>query len=261
MPPGDFGTIARMHRLELDGRDLAYATWGSGPAEIVMLHDGLGSVRQWRGVPEALHEATGRTVLAYERAGHGSSLPVPEGAWPADWLHREAALLAALLEQVASDPPLLVGHSDGGSIALLTAAAGHPLRGVVALAAHSYVEQVCVDQITAMRADHQRVATSLARAHEHPAAIFEAWSGVWTSAAFRPWDIRPDLGDIACPALVVQGIDDEYGTPEQAWSTTSAIGAIATCVLLPEVGHLIHHQVPERVVELVADFDRSTSDG
>ena len=73
MPPGDFGTIARMHRLELDGRDLAYATWGSGPAEIVMLHDGLGSVRQWRGVPEALHEATGRTVLAYERAGHCSS--------------------------------------------------------------------------------------------------------------------------------------------------------------------------------------------
>ena len=92
-----------MHRLELDGRDLAYATWGSGPAEIVMLHDGLGSVRQWRGVPEALHEATGRTVLAYERAGHGSSLPAPEGAWPADWLHREAELLAALLEQVA-DP-------------------------------------------------------------------------------------------------------------------------------------------------------------
>ena len=112
-----------MTRVEIEGRSLTTQRWGDGPAEIVVLHDGLGSIRQWRDLPAQMHATTGRTVLAYDRAGHGSSTPVPTGPWPADWLHTEAELLAQLLDEVAVAEPLLVGHSDGGSISLLTAAA------------------------------------------------------------------------------------------------------------------------------------------
>lgn len=246
-----------MKHISIGDRSLAVSIWGEGPAEIVMLHDGLGSIRQWRDVPAAIHDATGRTVLAYDRAGHGSSTPVPSGPWPADWLHTEADVLGALLDQTAVDHPLLVGHSDGGSISLVAAAAGRPLRGVVTLAAHSYVEQVCVDFITGMRAEPERWVGGLSRAHEHPAEVFDAWSGVWVSDAFRAWDVRSTLGAVGCPTLVVQGIDDEYATPEHAWSTAAAIGIHATCVLVPGAGHLLHHQIPDRVVSIVVDFDRS----
>ncbi len=235
---------------------MASSTWGAGRAEIVLLHDGLGSIAQWRHVPAALHAATGRTVLAYDRSGHGSSLPVPSGPWPADWLHREAEILSELLDSRASSEPLLVGHSDGGSIALLAAASGRPLRGVVTLAAHSYVEQVCVDRIGAMRAEPGDLVDKLGRVHDHPAAVFDAWSGVWVSDGFGSWDVRAMLAAVSCPALVVQGIDDEYGTPEQAWSTAAAIGENATCTLLPGIGHLLHHKIPDRVVALIADQDR-----
>lgn len=239
---------------------LAAATWGEGQAEIVLLHDGLGSIGQWRDVPAALHAATGRTVLAYDRAGHGTSTPVPSGPWPTRWLHHEAEILDAVLDEVAVDRPLLVGHSDGGSIALLTAAAGRPLRGVVTLAAHSYVEQVCVDAIAAMRAAPERWIAGLARAHDHAKAVFEAWSGVWTSDAFRTWDVRPTLTAIGCTTLVVQGADDEYATPAHARTTAAAIGANASSLLLPGLGHLLHHQAPDRVVEVIAGFDRSLGD-
>ena len=245
-----------MTHVEISGRSLAVQTWGAGPAEIVLLHDGLGSIRQWRDVPAAIHLRTGRTVLAYDRSGHGTSTPAPTGPWPADWLHTEADVLDALLDRLAIDAPVLVGHSDGGSIALLLAATGRPMGGVVTFAAHTYVEQVCVDFIREMRAASDRWIAGLSRTHPEAAPLFEAWSGVWTGAAFRSWDVRPSLAAIDCPTLVVQGIDDEYATPEHAWSTAAAIGANASCVLLPEIGHLLNREAPDRVVEIVASFGR-----
>ncbi len=242
------------HRsVPIGAGELRVATCGTGRPEVVLLHDGLGSIGQWREVPAMLHDATGRTVVATDRAGHGASTPVPTGPWPADWLHREAAVLPGLLDAIGADRPLLVGHSDGGSIALLAAVDGVACRGVVTLAAHTFVERVCVDSIVGMRSAPDRIVTGLARYHEHPDAVFEAWSGVWTSAAFRDWDIRPQLGSIDVPVLVVQGDGDEYATDAQALDTAAAIGADAECVLLPGGGHLLHHQAPERVVELVRD--------
>lgn len=246
-----------MSLVDVSGNGLVCSTWGDGRADIVMLHDGLGSIAQWRDVPGAIHNATGRTVLAYDRAGHGTSTPVPTGPWPVDWLHQEAELLAELLDLRAVDRPLLVGHSDGGSIALLTAAGGRSLRGVVTLAAHAYVEEVCVERIRSMRGEAEGWVARLGRVHDEPAAVFEAWSGVWTSEAFRAWDVRPDLHAIECPSMIVQGLDDEYGTPEQAWSTAAAIGDNGTCVLLPGLGHLLHHEAPERIVQIVRGFERS----
>lgn len=242
-------------RLSVEGAslDLSAHTWGDGRPEIVLLHDGLGSIGQWREVPERIHEVTGATVLAYERAGHGSSTPVPGGPWPADWLHREAGVLAALLADVDADRPLLVGHSDGGSISLIAAANGADVRGVVSLAAHSWVEQVCVDSIVDMRAAPARYVAGLARTHDHPAEVFEAWSGVWVSADFRPWDVRDRLHTIEVPVIVAQGDGDEYASVEHVSSTVEAIGANATGRLLPGVGHLIHHERADLVIDLVAE--------
>lgn len=239
-------------QITLDGRTISYEVWGAGPPTIVLLHEGLGSIRLWKSVPEAVAERTGETVMAYERPGHGSSLPVPTGPWPADWLHIEAAFLARLLGHLGVERPLLVGHSDGGSIALLAAAEGHLTpRGILTLAAHSWVEQLCYDSIVEMRADAAGISARLARSHDAPAALFEAWSGVWVSAQFRDWDMRPALHTIDVPTLVAQGSADEYACQEHPMVTAESIGANATSELLPGLGHLLHHEDPAMIIDLI----------
>jgi pimeloyl-ACP methyl ester carboxylesterase len=240
--------------VELDGRRLTTRTWGDGPPSIVMLHDGLGSISQWRDLPACLHRSTGWTVLAYDRAGHGDSRPVPTGAWPADWLHTEADVLAALLA-TGSDRPLLVGHSDGASIALIHAAGeSSGLSGVVALAPHTFVEQKCVDAIARLTNEPERLVDSLGRHHADAAALFRAWSGVWVSEGFGPWDIRGRLAEVTVPTLVLQGDRDEYASDAMLWETLDAIGPEARGRLLAGLGHGLHREAPELVCELVSGF-------
>lgn len=258
-------TPPKRSSLAVDDAEINIACWGDGPVEIIMLHDGLGSIDQWRQIPAAVAARTGRAVLAYERPGHGSSTPVPTGPWPADWLHHEADRLQRLLAVIETNDelevrtPLVVGHSDGGSIGLLYAAAARPgnqpIRGLVTLAAHSWVEQSCYDAIVDMRNNTVPIVAGLARNHQHPEAIFEAWSGVWVSEDFRPWDIRPMLGTVSCPTLIAQGYGDEYASDAHALDTAAAIGANAECLLLDDVGHLLHHQDPELVVDVICTFD------
>lgn len=247
--------------LSLDDADLAIATWGGGPPKIVLLHDGLGSIDQWRNIPAALVARTGCSVLAYERPGHGTSTPVPDGPWPSNWLHIEADRFARMLDSLDVERPLLVGHSDGGSIGLLYAAKAADeraaIRGLVTLAAHSWVEQSCFDAIVGMRDNPMQIIIGLARNHAAPEEIFEAWSGVWVSDGFRPWDIRPMLDAVSCPTLVAQGRGDEYASDDHAIETAAAIGDNAQCRLLDDVGHLLHHEDPDLIVDVVADFHRS----
>lgn len=241
--------------IAVDGQQLATATWGTGAPEIVMLHDGLGSVAQWRSVPADLANRTGLTVMAYDRAGHGSSIPVPSGPWPADWLHREAEVLAALLGLVGARDPVLVGHSDGGSIAaILAAAQPTSCRQLALLAAHTWVETATVREIERMRATPSPIVAALRRFHDRPEELFEAWSGVWVSEEFARWDIRALVADIEVPTIVIQGAHDEYATDAHAFETSGAIGSNARPVLLPDLGHLLHHQAPDVVAELVAGF-------
>lgn len=253
-----------MRQVRLDDAEITVARWGQGPAEIVLLHDGLGSVEQWRSIPAKVAAKTGRTVAAYDRPGHGRSTPTPTGPWPADWLHQEAERLAPLLDLIEVDNPLLVGHSDGGSIALLYAAAlgngRHPqqsIRGLVTLAAHSWVEQTCFDGIVEMRNNTAAIVKGLARNNAHPDALFEAWSGVWVSDEFRDWNILSMLSAIEAPTLVAQGRNDEYAADAHAIDTAEAIGENAAWRLLDDLGHLLHHQDPDLVVDVVADFDRT----
>lgn len=237
---------------EIGNRTLTVGRFGAAEPTIVMLHDGLGSVAQWRSLPGALAQRCGTGVLAYDRSGHGQSTPATPA--PADWLHTEAQVLAELLEALKIDNPVLVGHSDGGSIALIHAASGGRCRGVVTLAAHTWVEQICVDKIRAMRTEPEAIVMSLGRYHAEPAKLFDSWSGVWTSSEFQAWDIRPLIADVSCPVLVVQGDQDEYATDDQLTQTGSAIGANAAIMRVEGAGHVIHHEAPEIVAELVANF-------
>lgn len=229
--------------------------WGSGPPEIVLLHDGLGSIAQWHGVPAAVAKATGRTVLAYNRPGHGGSLPTPSGAWPSTWLNEQAVLLGELLSVLGADRPYVVGHSDGGTIALLYAAANESLSGVLALSSHVFVEQRCVDAIVEMRVAPAKVVRGLAKVHSNAEALFQAWSGGWTHSSYRPWDSRPLLGSITCPAHVAQGGADEYATEEMVWGAVKSMTATqATGQLLPGLGHMVPLEDPKGTIKLIADF-------
>jgi pimeloyl-ACP methyl ester carboxylesterase len=251
-------------QIKVDQAVVEYRTWGSGAPTIVMLHDGLGSVAQWRHTPAHIAERCRASVVAYNRPGHGRSQPVPQSRWPVDWMHDQATMLATLLDRLDLVDVLLVGHSDGASIALLCAAAEatarpqgpRTIRGVVALAPHSYVETVCVESITAMRADRRRTVRALTAFHADADALFDAWSGVWVSDDFGRWDIRPRLAAIDMPVWVVQGDADEYATDDQLWQTGAAVGEQAKAIHLPDLGHLLHHQDGETVVSIVADAYR-----
>ncbi len=255
--------IPLVETVQVADCQLTVARFGSGPIKIVLIHDGLGSIAQWRDVPSQLGEATDVGVLAYDRAGHGNSEPTKE-AGPT-WLHQEALVLAELLDHYQVENPLIVGHSDGGSIGLIYAASQQSCSatsqqscsGVITLAAHSFVEDVCVAKISEMRSNPGLIVIGLARHHKSPQALFDSWSGVWTSSEFRSWDIRADIGAITCPVLVVQGQVDAYATDAQLTETASAIGDNATAMRVAGVGHVLHHEVPDQVVEIVSNFFRS----
>ncbi len=226
-------------------------TWGDGPVRIVLLHDGLGSIANWGDVPNRIAAETGVAVMAYDRPGHGASTPVPDGPWPTEWLRQNAELFGELLAHHRIERPVLVGHSDGASIALLYAAMRpDDVRGVLSIAAHTYVEPICSSAIVEMREKTAGIVWGLARSHEHPAELFEAWSGVWVSDDFQPWDIRSELASITAPTVVAQGTNDEYATDAMVHDTVAAIGANARPHFIDGRGHLVHYEDPDPIVDL-----------
>ena len=247
--------LSTTETVEIGDQKITVARFGAGPIQIVLLHDGLGSISQWRDVPAMLAESAGVGVLAYDRAGHGTSKPAT--AATANWLHREAEVLTQLVTKLDIVNPLVVGHSDGGSIALIYAASQRNCAGVLTLAAHTFVEDICVRKINEMRATPGPIVIGMARHHESPQQLFDSWSRIWTSPEFGSWDIRPTLGLIKCPTLIVQGDADDYATDAQLTDTAEAVGANATAMRVAGVGHVLHHEVPEHVVEIVESFFRS----
>lgn len=233
------------------GCRLDVATWAGDDPSIVFVHDGLGSIGQWRDVPATTASRSGRRVVAYNRAGHGGSTPVPSEAWPVGWMTREAHVLASLIESFVSSPVRLVGHSDGASIALLCAEL-YPdvVSDVVAIAVHSWVEPKCVAAISSLRRDPDGLVAALGVHHPHAPELFEAWSGGWTRAEFASWDIRPLLGGITAPVVVAQGDADEFATEEMLWSTVAAIGPNAKGALIPGCRHAVHRDRPDVVATL-----------
>lgn len=185
----------------------------------MLLHEGLGCIALWRDFPERLAQTVGRPVLAYARYGYGRSDVLAEGRREVAFMHDEAVeALPEVLATFGIERPLLVGHSDGASIALIHAGRfpGTP-RGVVALAPHLFVEPVSLQSITdiAARFDASDLPDRMRRYHADPIRTFHGWSDIWLDPAFQHWNIEPEVAAIECPILAIQGTDDEYGTLEQ----------------------------------------------
>ncbi len=246
----------------------------SGPADgplLVFLHEGLGSVSMWRDFPTQLCERLGARGLVYSRPGYGRSTPrAQDERWGVDFMHRQAhEVLPALLQALNVQEPIwLVGHSDGGSIALLYAARhgsaangqsqapeAPPLAGAIVLAPHILVEDVSVRSIEQARQAylHTDLRQRLARHHDDPDSAFWGWNDIWLSPAFRSWSIEADLHRIKVPVLAVQGVDDEYGTLEQIRGIARRVPQ-TELLELPACGHSPHRDQPQALMEAVAGF-------
>ena len=229
---------------------------------LVFLHEGLGSLSMWKDFPQQLCDAVACRGLVYSRPGYGRSTPRPaEEAWGLDFMHRQAqevlpALLTALDVDTRAEPPWLFGHSDGGSIALLHAAA-YPQRvaGTIVVAPHILVEDLSVTSIAKAREAYLQtdLRQRLARYHEVPDSAFWGWNDIWLHPPFKRWTIEAELAAIACPLLAVQGLDDEYGTLEQIRGIARRVPQ-TELLELPDCGHSPHRDQPERLIAAVTQF-------
>ena len=237
--------------------------WGTPSPDkpvVVLLHEGLGSIAQWRGVPAAIHERTGLAVFAYNRWGYGDSTPAPDG-FRVDFMHTEGLhLLPQVLHAAGIGRSVLVGHSDGGSISLI-AAGSSAVRpdGVVVIAPHIYVEPACAAGIRSIAGKRDQIIAGLARYHRDPAATFDAWNGVWLHPDFQTWDIREYLPTIPCPVLAVQGADDEYATDAMIAGVDEGVPHSRGAVLVPDCGHIAHRDQPGPITDLIVAFTDSLS--
>ncbi len=249
--------------LKVAGRSLAYA-WirrrRNSRAVLVFLHEGLGSIGQWRDFPAKLAAATGCHALVYDRYGHGRSDVLAEPRRAVRFMHDEGLVsLPALLDRLAVRNPILVGHSDGASIALIHAGAGHAVRGVVAMAPHVFIEDRCLSAIeeAAQRFESTDLAARLARRHRDARRTFYGWADVWLDPEFRRWDIRADyLGGVRCPVLAIQGYDDAYGTMAQLEELRRCAWGPCTLVRLRDCSHHPFREQPGKVLLGVSAFIR-----
>ncbi len=246
--------------LDVNSRRLEARAWGAAPDEaptIVLLHEGLGSANIWRALPEALVAATGAGVLAWSRAGYGNSDPAPP-PWPLDYLEREArAELPAILEAAGIETALLVGHSDGGSIAAayLGQRRDRRVRAAVLIAPHFFTEPHGLAAIARARRVFARdIRPRLARHHRDVDALFEGWSGAWLHPDFAVGRIEALLAGIAVPVLAIQGRDDQYGTLAQIEALRRQLPRRPEIAILDDCGHAPHIEAPGKTARLIADF-------
>ncbi|RMG24581.1 MAG: alpha/beta hydrolase [Bacteroidetes bacterium] len=227
---------------------------------LVFLHDALGSVAQWKDFPQAVCRATGLPGLVYDRQGHGHSDPLSQER-KKDYLHQEALeVLPALLDCLNIQAPVLVGHSDGGSIALIYAAR-HAVTALVAIAAHIYVESIgrkAMEEMVHLYESGQLKA-QLAKYHgDKTDALFWAWADTWMQADFADWQISELLPAIQGAALIIQGKQDPYATDQHALDIAAGIGPHAQCRLIADCGHLPHKEKKEELLEMIVNFVQKT---
>jgi pimeloyl-ACP methyl ester carboxylesterase len=229
---------------------------------LVFLHEGLGSLSMWRDFPQKLCAALACRGLVYSRPGYGHSTPrAPDEVWGPDFMHRQAyevlpALLAALGVDAAANPPWLLGHSDGGSIALLYAARfPDRVAGTVVLAPHIMVEALSVSSIAATRAAYLEtdLRQRLARHHADPDSAFWGWNKIWLDPAFRSWSIEETIRTISCPLLAVQGLDDDYGTLAQIHGIAQVLPQ-TELLELADCGHSPHRDQPAQLISRIEQF-------
>ena len=241
-----------------DGKRLETVRYDGDPARpaIVMLHEGLGSVSAWRDLPQRLAERTSCPVVAYSRYGYGRSDVLREKREP-DYMHHEGeVVLPQLLAALGIECPVLFGHSDGASIALICAGA-HPdlVRALVLEAPHVFVEEISLRSITEAKTAYATTALpqKLSRHHADADATFAGWNDIWLDPRFRDWNIEGYADRVRCPVLVIQGAADEYGTTAQLDAIAKRVPASET-LMVAGARHSPHRDAPEAVLTRVAAF-------
>jgi pimeloyl-ACP methyl ester carboxylesterase len=226
----------------------------SGPPALVLLHEGLGSISLWRSFPAALHDATGRRVVAFSRHGHGKSGPPPRPRTPRFFEEEAFAVLPELFARLDVRAPVLVGHSDGASIALIHAA-HRDVAALVLLAPHVIVEDVTVQAIRQTRDAYlsSDLRERMARHHDDPDAAFWGWCDVWLDPAFRSWSLEQHAERVTAPTLLIQGADDPYGSLEQLDRIEARVRGPVERLVLPG-GHSPHLEDGPRVVKAISAF-------
>jgi pimeloyl-ACP methyl ester carboxylesterase len=247
--------------LHIDGSDLEYRRIGPAPEEaptFVMLHEGLGSAALWGDFPERLQAATGAGIFVYSRAGYGASTPVRLPR-PLDYMHREALdVLPKLLDAIGFRRGMLLGHSDGASIAAIYAGSvqDHRMRAIALMAPHFIVEDVSVNSIAEIRTAYEttNLRDKLSRWHRDVDNAFYGWNGAWLDPEFRDWDISEYLAYIRVPVAIIQGADDQYGTLRQVHVAQEECYCPVDVTVLAGTGHSPHREAPEATLDAIADF-------
>jgi pimeloyl-ACP methyl ester carboxylesterase len=231
---------------------------GAAPL-LVFLHEGLGSVAMWKDFPQRMCDAAGVRGLVYSRPGYGRSTPrAADESWGPDFMHRQAnEVLPALLAALGiKEPPWLLGHSDGGSIALLRAAtAPGAVAGLIVMAPHILVEDLSLASIEEARESYLKtdLRARLARHHDDVDSAFWGWNRIWLDPRFRAWSIEAEIAAITCPVLAVQGLGDQYGTLEQIRGIARRVPQ-TELLELPDCGHSPHRDQPGRVIAAACEF-------
>ena len=255
--------------LEVDGNRIEYGMWGPAPGTgkagsldaaptIVLLHEGLGCVALWRDFPEQLARATSCGVFAFSRPGYGQSDPKPL-PWPLNYMSREAAdTLAPVLNALAAPAVVLVGHSDGATIAAIHAGSVEDRRlwGVVLMAPHFFTEPEGLASIAGVRTayDGGDLRVRLGKYHRDPDNCFRGWNDSWLHPEFRDWNVSDCLDYVRVPVLVVQGEDDQYGSVAQVDEVAGRCYAPVDVMMLPSCRHAPHFDQTEATLAGIASF-------
>ncbi|WP_299241201.1 alpha/beta hydrolase [uncultured Aquimarina sp.] len=225
---------------------------------IIFLHDSLGCIKLWRDFPEELSKSSNCNVLSYDRQGYGKSDSFSELKRNKKYLHKEADVLAKLIDQLALKNVILFGHSDGGSIALL-AASLYPekIKGIITEGAHVFVEKETLQGIKDAKVAYEttNLKDKLAKYHgKKTEDVFRMWTETWLSPSFKDWNIESYLPGIQCSSLIIQGENDEYGSMDQVSSIVRKTSGDSKSLIIPNVGHTPHKEATEVVLKKTTDF-------
>ena len=226
-------------------------------ATIVLLHEGLGSLSTWKNFPDLVHHKTGCAVLAYSRHGYGHST-FGKTAFDICYMHQEALeVLPKLLDDLEITYPILYGHSDGASIALIhTGGLKRAVRAIILEAPHVFVESISINGIKAAKKafDNGPLKSSLTKHHADPDSSFANWSNAWLNPDFLDWNIESYLENIKCPALLIQGRNDAYGTLRQIDAIETGVRGKCDKIVLDDIGHSPHREATGDVLNTINNF-------
>jgi len=249
-------TDTATERIDVDGLPVEVLEMPGDPDRpaLILLHEGLGSVGLWREFPAVLQRGTGRRLIAFSRYGHGRSAKPPRARTPAFFQDEALAVLPELLDKLHAREPVLVGHSDGASIALIHAA-HRPVSALVLLAPHVIVEQLTVSAIRNTREGYLAggLRERMAPHHDDPDAAFWGWCDVWLDPQFRDWNLEREAELVTAPTLVIQGAEDPYGSLRHLELIEARARGPVERLVLPG-GHSPHLEHERRVADAIAAF-------